>query len=739
MLLGIRQSVKGDFRILRYLVGVLLIGVLLGPLPGLMGGTAIARVSPWAQTGEGSVRLVSTAEAVGDAATIPLGLHFRLAEGWKIYWRSPGEAGYPPQIDWTGSTNVKDITIAWPAPTRFSIFGIETLGYKDEVVLPLTLTPAMPGEAIRLRAVIDYLTCDELCVPARVELALDLPRGPADPAASAGLIGRYLARVPSRKANADPKIVSMELVDTGTQTVLKVAAIADRPFAEAGLDLYVEGPDSAVFGKPRLRLDAERRSALLRVPVSAAFPGDPVPDLVGASLVLTLVDGERAVETRLPVAPGKSVFAFDTLLVILAFAYLGGLILNLMPCVLPVLSMKLLSFVGMGGAERAHVRKGFLASAGGILVSFLALAGVQVALLAAGKAAGWGVQFQHPVFLAAMVAVLTLFACNLWGWFELRVPSHVLGVAVHVGHGHTLPGHFFTGVFATLLATPCSAPFLGTAIGFALSRGPSDIFAVFAALGAGLATPYLLVAAVPGLALHMPRPGPWMVTLKRLLGLALVATALWLLGVLGAEIDALSALGVGAAMVAVAALLWARPRVASPWKRFAWPAVSALILLAIIAPSLAPAGAPSTTALAESGWRPFDEAAIHRLTGDGRVVFVDVTADWCITCAVNKRLVLDRETVTRRLFSGNVVAMRADWTNPDPQIAAYLKEFGRYGIPFNAVYGPGAPGGIALPELLTEQAVLTALEQAAAGAPPKMASEPSPATRSSPAPDLSSR
>jgi suppressor for copper-sensitivity B len=713
VLFGARPFVKGDFRILRYLAGIFIGVVLFGPLPSLMGGTADAQVSPWAQTGEGSVRVVSTVEAVGDAETITLGLHFRLSPGWKIYWRSPGEAGYPPEIDWAGSGNVEGVAIAWPAPTRFSIFGIETLGYKDEVVLPLALTPTVPGKAVELRAVVDYLTCDELCVPARVELVLNLPTGPANPAPTAGLVGRYLAQVPSRGANGDPKIISVELVDTGAQAVLKVAAVARSPFADAGLDLYVEGPEGAVFGHPRVDIAKGRQSALLRIPVSATFPDEPLPDLVGKLLTLTLVDGERAVEAGLPVAPGKSAVALDPLLLILVFAYFGGLILNLMPCVLPVLSMKLLSFVGMGGAERAHVRKGFLASAGGIIVSFMALAGIQVALLAAGKAAGWGVQFQHPAFLVAMIAILTLFACNLWGWFELHVPSRILGVAVHVGHGHTLPGHFFTGVFATLLATPCSAPFLGTAIGFALSRGPTEIFAVFAALGIGLATPYLLVAVMPGLALHMPRPGSWMVVLKRFLGLALVATALWLLSVLGAESAALSVFVVGGAMVAVAALLWVRTQIVAPWKRFAWPAASALILLAIVAPSFLPAGAPATAALAKNGWIPFDEAEIHRLTGDGQVVFVDVTADWCITCLVNKRLVLDSETVARRLFSDGVVAMRADWTNPNPQIAAYLKEFGRYGIPFNAVYGPSAPGGIALPELLTEQAVLGALEKAA--------------------------
>jgi suppressor for copper-sensitivity B len=422
-------------------------------------------------------------------------------------------------------------------------------------------------------------------------------------------------------------------------------------------------------------------------------------------------------------------------LAVLGLALLGGLILNLMPCVLPVLSIKLLAVLGHGGADPAEVRRGFLASAAGIVVSFLALATAALALRATGRAAGWGLQFQEPAFLVVMAFILLLFAANLWGRFEFRLPGAVANVAGTAGGAHSLSGHFLTGAFATLLATPCSAPFLGTAVGFALARGPFEIYAVFAALGVGLALPYLLVAAVPRLATALPRPGAWMGKLKRVLALALVATVIWLLVVLAAQSGPVVA-GLVAVMLVVAAVaLWPLPEAGPRMRAASWLSVAGLALLAaggvIALPSYAPNGAseglpsvgqttakglPSEARSAKDGWRTFHRDAIDREVAAGRVVFVDVTADWCVTCKVNKALVLDRGEVRKRLEAPGIVAMRADWTRPDAAIADYLKSFGRYGIPFNAVYGPGRPEGLPLPELLTERAVLAALA-AAAGAP----------------------
>jgi suppressor for copper-sensitivity B len=387
-----------------------------------------------------------------------------------------------------------------------------------------------------------------------------------------------------------------------------------------------------------------------------------------------------------------------------------------MPCVFPVLSLKLLGVVGHGGGEIRTVRLSFVASALGIVFSFLLLAGSLVAVKASGAAVGWGIQFQHPWFLIALTLVVALFACNLWGFFEVRLPIWMADLGERSSHVHGLGGHFLTGMFATLLATPCSAPFLGTAVGFALARGAGEIAAVFLVLGLGLALPYLLVAAFPGLAVRLPRPGRWMVRLKLLLGLALAATAAWLIGVLDTLAGAPAASVVAIAVVGVGLALYARHRSPQRLGRIALAATAALAVAAFLAPAGLATLTVSSVAPGKTGkagfWRAFEPEQIPVLVASGKTVFVDVTADWCITCQVNKTLVLTKGDVVKRLTAGDVVPMQADWTRPNDAIARYLAEFQRYGIPFNVVYGPGAPEGIPLSEVLTPGEVLDALSKA---------------------------
>jgi suppressor for copper-sensitivity B len=413
------------------------------------------------------------------------------------------------------------------------------------------------------------------------------------------------------------------------------------------------------------------------------------------------------------IAPNLDAVNGDGLFAILGLALAGGLILNLMPCVLPVLAIKLLGVVSKGGRSRRDVRLGFLASSAGILFTFLVLGAATIAAKAAGSAVGWGVQFQQPLFLVALALLCLLFAGNLWDLFEIRVPAKVAGNIVARDRDHSFAGGFLSGLFATVLATPCSAPFLGTAIGFALAGGPVDILAIFAALGSGMALPYLLVALSPGLANRLPRPGGWMITLRRVLGFALLGTAAWLISVLAVQAGTLAALSVGACLGALLILLWAQRRLGGFQRATALMSLTTVGVLAFVPPSLFPTrGLADQAPIAHRLWRPFDAAQIPNLVAEGHVVVVEVTADWCITCRVNEKLVLDRAPVITALAHRNIVAMKADWTRPSEPIASYLAGFGRYGIPFSVVYGPDAPHGIPLPEILTSASVMAALKTA---------------------------
>ncbi|MHC8510387.1 MAG: protein-disulfide reductase DsbD family protein [Rhodospirillales bacterium] len=657
-------------------------------------GAARAAESPWDAWEYGAVRLTGAAQTHGGAqsgAPYAAGLEFKLADGWKVYWRAPGDAGFPPRVDWEQSQNLQGAALRWPAPVRFSVLGLETLGYKNHVVLPIDVTAKDPAAPVVLRGAVEYLACDEICVPVRAELSMTVPPDTADSGVRAGrasahaqVIARYAARTPDAGTAAGIKIESARVdayTDGADISVLRVRGRAEPPLSPAA-DVFFEGPAGLAYGRPELRpapgggaasgANAGEGGFELAAEVSGLKYLDA--PFIGAALTALVTDGERAAETAFTVALTSAdartgANAPRAIWAVLALAVLGGMILNLMPCVLPVLSVKLMGVIAHGGGEAPRVRRHFLAAAAGVMTVFALLAFALSGLKMAGAAVGWGVQFQQPWFLITMAVLTSVFAANLFGLFEIRLPAAVNRAAAnmsaaqptHAGRaadsGRGLSGDFFTGMFAAVLATPCSAPFVGTAVGFALSRGPGEITAVMLALGLGLAAPYLAVAAAPRAVTMLPKPGPWMVKLRIALGFALLGTAAW--------------------------LIW------------------------VLANVIGPAQPESRTK-----WAAFDPAAITRAAAEGRVVFVDVTADWCVTCKANKALVLDRGAAAAALAAADVTPMQADWTRPDPAIADYLASFRRYGIPFNAVYGPGAPGGEVLPELLTTDAVLNALTRA---------------------------
>ena len=616
-------------------------------------GPTYAASGPWQGGAEMQARLISAIDSLDGRDEITAGLEVKLAKGWKIYWRSPGDAGLPPELDFSKTPSVLGHHLDFPAPKRFSILGFDSFGYANHVIYPLRLSIAPQSQGITIAAQFDGLVCKDVCIPLREMLTLSLPKGQAAASEFARDIAQYMANVP-RQSTAGGVALKAVYLD-GDDLVLPFQHPENQPIA-APEDILIEAASGYAFALPQWQNNTAR----------IAISGKPAPDLSGENITVTVVAKGWLLETPAMIKPlpagmvssaGASVLT--GLFAMMAIAFLGGLILNVMPCVLPVISLKLGTVMGMGHQPLGQVRLSFLMTAAGVVTSFMLLGAGLLALRQAGVAIGWGIQFQNPIFLGFAASAIALFGLVMLDVINLPVPQFIQNLGRGMGkdgEGPNFAGDFLSGALATLLATPCSAPFVGTAIAFALTATPLEMMVIFLAMGIGLAMPWLVIAAIPRLAVLLPKPGPWFKTLKRILAAGLFLTTAWL--------------------------------------------ISILVTVTV--------GASST----EDGWRQWQPKLAEELAQNGQVVFVDVTADWCLTCKANKALVLNTDEMKSAFSDKNVVLLKADWTTPDDDITSYLASFGRYGIPFNIVYGPSQPDGIILPELLTKDVVLEALDDA---------------------------
>lgn len=613
-------------------------------------------------------RLVSAVAGTGDLETLPLGLEIKIAPGWKVYWRTPGEAGLPPTLDFGASSFPVTAKLQWPAPIRFSAFGFDNFGYDTHVILPVTVAGHGPGELVQLSATLEALVCADICVPIFGDVDLIIPDGPATPTPHARAIAEYQAMVP-RRANGDgvsatAPSISIEAASYANDRVYLTLTKGDLPIS----DIFIEGFEQVAFKAPQM---------MGRTAEIAVLPSKGV-DFAGGPAVVTITAPPQQGEFAVEIVPRASVIddpapSVGVDLWVIGIALLGGLILNLMPCVLPVLALKLSAVLASAGVSRNELRLRFVAGAAGIVTSFMILATILALIKVTGGRIGWGIQFQNVYFLGGMILLLGVFAANMLGLFHFRAPAFAASLPMPRGDrlSGRLFGDFLSGMLATILATPCSAPFVGTAVTVAFSGNIANLFGIFAALAVGLALPWLLVAAFPGSLAWLPKPGAWMVRLQRILALFLIGTMVWL----------------------------------------------GTVMYGVIGP-VDTGDAPDrlrerTVSNQYVSWTP---DAIDRVLADGKVVFIDVTADWCITCKANKALVLDRaplaSILTEKVAAGDLVLMQADWTRPDAAIADYLAGNDRYGIPFNAIYAPAMAAPYILPEILTTEAVLNGLENA---------------------------
>ena len=636
--------------------------------------------------------------------TLPAVLEVQLEGDWKTYWRSPGEGGIAPAIKWDESRNLQHVDWAWPAPEEFSLLGLQTFGYKGNTTFPLLLTVDDISAPTQLRGKVTLSTCTTICVLTDYQINLDFTPNALQANTDAMLAyNKAISRVP-------PKVVAAE----GARPVMTLGWDAAKSQLEVRLnDTNWQQPSIIIDGEPdttfkRVSL-TKSETALEGQQLVAIFNGTSwlgEPEVLGKSLNVTVIDGERALEYSAKVEPKVITQENTSIFSIILLALIGGLILNVMPCVLPVLGMKLSSVVAAPHLQRNQIRQQFIASALGILVSFWLLAGFILILKLTGQAIGWGVQFQNPWFIGFMALVTTVFAFNMLGVFEINLPSNVQTKLATTG-GNNNRGHFLQGMFATLLATPCSAPFLGTAVAFALGADVLSLLVIFTALAVGMSLPWLMVAAFPQVAGYFPKPGRWMNIVKVFFSAMLLLTSLWLISLLASFVNTTYLWPLSIAITLIFMFFMAK-------KYGAIAIVSSLgvgiLLSAVIAFSTSNQWAkPLPTDLT---WTPLDQVLIDQQVAQGKTVFVDVTADWCITCKANKVGVILQEPVYSLLQQAHVLPMKGDWTTASQPITDYLQSHNRFGVPFNIVYGPNAPQGIALPEILSSQRVIDALKQA---------------------------
>ncbi|MBV9008979.1 MAG: thioredoxin family protein [Verrucomicrobia bacterium] len=671
-------------------------------------------VSAHGQMYEGQ-RLV-TAEAVANVSAIVPGEPFlagvllKMAPGWHTYWKYPGDAGIPTDIKWQLPPGWQAGEIQWPMPLKLNEPGdIQIYGYHDDVLLIQQLTPPknLAGQTVKLSAKVSWLVCEKICIPGDGTVEMTLPVAPANSPANAELFARFQKQLPqSRDLSASwSREKGALLLKAKSAELAKLEPV----------DFFPSPAENVAVGHPQLQ-SRNGDQFVFRVPLEDANRNS-IPGLIVAG------QGEHRLALDVSAVPqaatadhGSS--PFGQLLRFLVFGFIGGFILNLMPCVLPVISLKVFGFVQQAGQSRARILRSGVVFVAGIFVWFMGLALVLVLLKSAGHEITWAFQFTNAWFVLAMSAIVLVFALNLFGVFEISLPQWLNRTAVASGEAHGDAGSFFQGVFATVLATPCTAPFLGTALGFAFTQSATVILLMFGAIAAGMSAPYLLLSAQPAWLKFLPKPGPWMVRVKQLMGFLLIATLLFLLSVLGAQRGVSAVIWASAFLLVLSIACWMKGAFITPMVTFARRSVVLLLMLVLVlgggwyfvfgkfasaTPAVAAGGA-------SAGWEPFTPERLAIELQQGHAVFIDFTAEWCVTCKFNEATVLETDAVRSAFSQRQIVKLKADWTNGDAAITKMLKQFGRPGVPLYVLYPGGTAQPYIFPELLTKNIVLQKLE-----------------------------
>ena len=612
--------------------------------------------SDWSNGIESQVRIISPSTHINNQNELYLGLQYKLKKGWKTYWLSPGDGGFPQKIDWTKSKNIKNIEVLWPTPDEFEILGFKSLGYFNEVIFPLKTTIQNIDKESSIIMDVNYLTCKDICIPGNAHLELFIPSGIGQVTEHSFIIEKSLSSVPLHNLEMSGlENVSVKAYTDSDNVSIVITASSQNSFINP--KFYLDTEFGLPVITPKINYSANYKS------LKANFVFEKklfTKNLINLDVILKNNNQAFKINADLNIESKQSELnQNNSLIYFLLIAFIGGLILNIMPCVLPVLSIKLLSIL-QKSEKRQLVRKSFIITSTGIIFSFILLALIFIFLRLIGVNIGWGMQFQQPLFLIIIALILSLFALNLFGLFEFKVPSLISSKINQKLHNTKYLKDFFNGFFVTILATPCSAPFVGTAITVAFTQSYFVMIGIFFCMGLGMTLPYLLVAIFPSIVVILPKPGKWMQYVRYFLGLLLLGTFIWIVSILLNHNFYYS-------------------------KMF--------------------------YKIEDSNWIDITTVEFDDLVQKNEIVFVDITADWCATCQFNKINVINSKIIRGIFKDNNVIRIRGDWTKPNKQIENFLKKHNRFGIPFNVLYSKSYPKGVVLSELLSKKEIIDTLEK----------------------------
>lgn len=656
--------------------------------------TSFALSSEWAVGETSKLRLISP-YSQNSSKNITIGLEYQMQPGWKTYWKSPGDGGFAQNISWENSSNISDVKILWPTPIKFEILGLTSLGYQDNVTFPLEIEIENEFQDINLDLHVNYLICKEICIPGDARIFLDIPAGEKKINDNYFDVEQALSKLPEKDfSRTYLKNINANVLEGEKLSTIRLQIESEKIFFNP--EIFLHTP----FGLPVVQHTISYSANNKLITAEFDFNKKLISE-DSFPLEVVLKDVNHNFEHLLSAQITKDISnsTMNTFIFYILISLLAGLILNVMPCVFPILSIKLMSVFTV---DQGTARVSFLTVALGIVSSFFLLGVCFLVLQYFNFSIAWGMQFQKPYFLIFITLIIFLFMMNMFGQFQINLPQNFSNIAFAGLGNKSFFKDFFNGFFATLMATPCSAPFVGTAITAAFTQNYITGMSIFLFMGIGMASPYLLIALFPKLVNFLPKPGIWMIYVKYFLGLLLLATVVWLSNIL------LNFFNIYFLIISLFVLLVITYRRKFPL--FKNTISIASIIFIFFSTSLQIFQQHSSSG-EEKDWVSFFTVDIDQLVAQDKIIFLDITADWCATCQFNKINVLNSDNIIKQFKDNSVTLIRADWTKPNERVNLFLEKYDRFGIPFNAFFSKKFPDGILLSELLSEKEIVNAINK----------------------------